>query len=153
MQAVAGSQFLILQLLLHFRFSSLHMSQFCACDSSSCLCSNTSKNGHFCFAAWPKRPKDHSGCVHHDNITALLQCNSPKHPYVDVVSSDYRVYGNNDSTLDSTSHAIACDDFTRSRSLVMDYFVDIIVADITAGQRNGCFTEIGPHRQNQLYGM
>ena len=71
------------------------------------------KSGHFCFAAWPKRPKDHSGCVHHDDIAALLQYNSPKH----VVSSNHRVYSNNDSTSNSsTSHATACDYFTRSRT-------------------------------------
>ena len=39
------------------------------------------KSGHFCFAASPKRPKDwRGGCVHHDNIAELLQCNSPKYP-------------------------------------------------------------------------
>ena len=38
---------------------------------------------------------------------------------VDVVSSDHRVYSNNDSTLDSTSRAIACDDFMRSCHLVI----------------------------------
>ena len=38
---------------------------------------------------------------------------------VNVVSSDHRVYSNNDSTSDSTSHVIACDDFTRSRNLVI----------------------------------
>ena len=37
------------------------------------------------------------------------------------------------STLDSTSHAIARDDFTRSRNLVIGYFADIIIADITVG--------------------
>ena len=29
---------------------------------------------------------------------------------------------------------------------------DITIADITAGQRNWCFAEIGPHRQILLYG-
>ena len=55
-----------------------------------------------------------------------------------MVSSDHRVlvYSNYDLTLDSTSHVIARDNFMRSRSLVMDYFIDIIIADITAGQRN-----------------
>ena len=39
---------------------------------------------------------------------------------VDIVSSDHRarVYGNNDSISDSTSHTIARDDFMRSRNLV-----------------------------------
>ena len=27
------------------------------------------------------------------------------------------------------------------------------MTDISAGQRNRCFTEIGPHRQNLLYGI
>ena len=35
------------------------------------------KSGHFCFAPWPKRPKDHSGCVCHDDIAVLLKCNYP----------------------------------------------------------------------------
>ena len=48
MQVVVGSQILILQLLLHFHFSSLHMSLFCACDFFIlCLCSNTSKEWAF----------------------------------------------------------------------------------------------------------
>ena len=68
-----------------------------------------------------------------------------------MVSSDHRAYSNNDSISDSTSHAIAHDDFTRSRNLVIGYFTDIIIADITTGQRNRCFAEIGPHRQNPLY--
>ena len=34
----------------------------------------------------------------------------------------------------------------------MNGLIDIIMADITVGQRNWCFTEIGPHRQNPLYG-
>ena len=35
----------------------------------------------------------------------------------------------------------------------MNGLVDIIITDITAGQRNWCFAEIGPHRINPLYGM
>ena len=66
-----------------------------------------------------------------DDIATFLQ-----YIPVDVVSSDHRVYSNNDSTLDSTSHAIACDDVTRSHNLVICYFADIIIAYITAGQRN-----------------
>ena len=38
---------------------------------------------------------------------------------VDMVSSDNRVYSNNDSTSDSTSQAIARDKFTKSRNLVI----------------------------------
>ena len=66
----------------------------------------------------------------HDNML------TPPNILVDVVSSDHRVYSNNDSILDSTSHAIACDNFTRSRNLVIGYFTDIIIADIITGQRN-----------------
>ena len=55
---------------------------------------------------------------------------------VDVISSDHRVYSNNDSTSDSTSYAIASDDFMRSHNLVIGYFTDIIITDSTAGQRN-----------------
>ena len=48
-----------------------------------------------------------------------------------MVSSDHRVYySNNDLTSDSTSHAITCDNFTRSRNLVIGYFADIIIVDI-----------------------
>ena len=41
------------------------------------------KSGNSCFAVWPKRPKDHGGCVHHthNDIAALLHvANFPKHP-------------------------------------------------------------------------
>ena len=38
------------------------------------------KSGQFCFATWPKTPKDCGGYVHHDDTAALLQCNLPKHP-------------------------------------------------------------------------
>ena len=54
---------------------------------------------------------------------------------VDVVSSDHRVYNNNDSTSDSTSHAIACDGFTTLGNMVIGYFADIIIIDITARQK------------------
>ena len=33
---------------------------------------------------------------------------------------------------DSTSYAMAHDEFTRSRNLVIGYFADIIITDITA---------------------
>ena len=58
-------------------FSSLLVSQLCAGDFFIlCLCSNTSKEGHFCFAARPKGPKDRNGCVNdvHKDIATLLQC-------------------------------------------------------------------------------
>ena len=54
-----------------------------------------------------------------------------------MVSSDHRVYSNNDSTLDSISHAIASDDFMRSRNLlIIGYFADIIITNVTSGQIN-----------------
>ena len=47
------------------------------------LCTNTSKERHFCFAAWPKRPQGCDGCVNHvhDNIpfATLLQCSQLSH--------------------------------------------------------------------------
>ena len=44
-----SSQILILQLRLHFHFSSLHLSQFHACDFFIlCLCSNTQKRLLLC---------------------------------------------------------------------------------------------------------
>ena len=79
MQAVAGSQILILQLFLYFHFRSLHMLQI----HSSVLClwflylQILQKSRHFYFPAWPKKPKDCSGCAHHDDIAALLKCNYP----------------------------------------------------------------------------
>ena len=60
-----------------------------------------------------------------------------------MVSSDHRVYGNNDSTSDSTSHAIARDDFTRSHKSVIGYFADIMIADITAGRKIDVFQKLG----------
>ena len=68
-----------------------------------------------------------------------------------MVSSDHRVYSNNDLT--SALHIATCDDFMRSHNLVIGYFADIRIADITAGQRNRCFIDIGSHRQNLLYGI
>ena len=41
------------------------------------------------------------------------------------------------------SHAIACDDFTRLHSLVMDNFVDIIIADITVGREIDASQKLG----------
>ena len=38
---------------------------------------------------------------------------------VDMISSDHRVYSNNDFTSDSISHAIAHNDFSRSHNLVI----------------------------------
>ena len=57
---------------------------------------------------------------------------------VDVVSSYYRfrvyiyIVYTNYSSSDSTSHAIAPDDFTRSHNLLISY-LEVIIADITAG--------------------
>ena len=65
----------------------------------------------------------------HDDTAVLLQFNLSK-ILVNVVSSDHRVY----STSDSISHAIACDNFMRSRNLVIGLLRRYtIIADITAG--------------------
>ena len=86
MRAVTGSKILVLQLLLHFCFSSLHVSQFRACNFFIlCLCSNTSKERTFLLhCLTQKAKKNRSGFVHHDDIAALLQSTSLKHP-CDVV--------------------------------------------------------------------
>ena len=39
-------------------------------------------------------------------------------------------------TVQPRIHVITCDDFTALRNLVIGYFADIIIADLTAGQRN-----------------
>ena len=133
MQAVVILQILILQLLLHFCFSSMHVSQFCVCDFFIlCRCSNA--RGTLLLHCLTQKAKE-SRCLYESRAqrhcnTSPIQLTLPN-IHVDVVSSDHRVYSNNDSTSDSNSHVIACDDFTRSRNLVIGYF-----ADITAGQRN-----------------
>ena len=71
---------------------------------------------------------------------------------VDVVSSDHRVYGNNDSTSDSTSHDIArdltCDDFVRSCNLVIGLIRKY------NNHRYYCWAEkLMLRRQNPLYGI
>ena len=81
-----------------------------------------------------------------------IGCNSPKHPCCGSYPLNTEsINCNNDSTSDSTLHAIAHGDFTRSHNLVIGYFADIIITDITAGRRNWCLTEIWPCRQNPLY--
>ena len=90
MQAVVGLQIPILQLLLLFCFSLLHMSQFHACGFVIlCLCSEWTFLLH-CLTQETKG----SQWLYHNDIAALwlLQSNSPKQ--VDVVSSDQRVYSN-----------------------------------------------------------
>ena len=93
MQVVVSSQILILQLLLHFCFSSLHMSQFRACDFFIlCLCSNTSKKDTSALLYDTKGQRimmvvgimSTTTLQHFSNVA-----NSPKHPctIVDVVSS------------------------------------------------------------------
>ena len=60
MQAVASSHILILQLLLYFYSSSLHLSQFCASDFFIlCLCSNTLKE----WTASLPDPKGHDSVM------------------------------------------------------------------------------------------
>ena len=123
MWAVVGLQILFLQLLLHFHFSSLYMSQFRACDflypislfkyfkrvdisAFGCLKQKTKGSWWLCTSRWSSQ--------HFSNVTC-------PNILVDVVSSDHRVCSINDSTSNSTSHAIARDDFTRPRSLVAGY--------------------------------
>ena len=79
---------------------------------------------YFCFAAGPTKLKDRNGWVNHVHWQRHFAT------LVDMLSSDHRVYRNNDSS-NSTSHPIARDNFTRSCKLVIGYF-----ADITAVQRN-----------------
>ena len=154
MRVVTSLHILILQLLLYLCSSSLYLSQFCASD-------------FFILFRYFKRvdisaslpdPKDHKIAMvvwvmctttfHLQHFSSVLTLSNF---LVDVVSSDHRACSNNDSTLDSTSHTIACDDCTTSHNLVIGYFVDIIIADITAMKRNWYFAEIGPRRQNPLY--
>ena len=146
---------LILQLLLHFHFKSLHVSipylwllypmslfkYFKRMDISALL----------------PDPKGQRIMVVMCIMTTLQHFSNVTLPniLVNMVSSDHRawVYSYNDSTSDSTSHAITCDDFTRSHNLVIGLFENVIIADITAGQRNWCIAEIGYHRQNPLCGI
>ena len=101
-------------------YSCIFVSAHCTCHSSVLVISLSyvsvqilQKSESFCFTAWPKRPKDCNGCVNHvhDDIAALLQCSYIAFPniLVDIVSSDHRVYSNNDLT----SQAIACDSFSN----------------------------------------
>ena len=111
MRAVVGLQILILQLLLHFCFSSLHMSQFR--DSGFISVQILQRMDISTLLPDPKGQRIMVVVY----ITMTLQYFSSvtcPNILVDVVSSDHAVYSNNDLTSDLTSHAIARDDFTRS---------------------------------------
>ena len=92
MRAVAGSQILILQLFLHFHFSSLHVSRnhsSVLVISLSCLCSNTSKQWTFLLHFLTRKAKG-SWWLHHDNIAAYFRKHfSNVTILVDMVSSDH----------------------------------------------------------------
>ena len=83
-------------------------------------------------------PKDHSGCVHHNDIAALLLCNSPN-IFVDVAFSDHRarLYSMIEPwiQLHTPLHVTILRDHVIWYYV---YFADIttVTADITAGQRN-----------------
>ena len=120
MRAVVGLQILILQLAtlaLSFQLTA-RVTVPCLLFLILCLCSNTSRVD---MSASLPDPKDQRiVAVVYTSIT-LQHFSNVTRPniLVDVVSSDHRVYSTNDLTFDSTLHAIACDDFTRSRNLVI----------------------------------
>ena len=63
-----------------------------------------------------------------------------------------------DSTSDTNLDAIASVlyhnwFYMRARLLMTKGFADVIIVDITAGQKNHCFTEIAPHTLYPLYGI
>ena len=134
LQAVVSSQILILQLLCTF------VSTHCTCHSSVRVIS-------FSYVSVQIfQERDTSALLPNPKglriaMVMWIICTTTLHHFsnvesnvltlpnilVDMVSSDHRVYNNNDSTSDSTSHAIAHDDFTRSSNLVIGYFADIII--------------------------
>ena len=94
---------------LYFCFSSLHVSQFRACDFFIlCLCLNTSKEWTFLFLL----------CCLTQKVSTSPNVTCPN-ILVDMVSPNHRIYSNYDSTSDLTSHTIACDNFMRSSNLVV----------------------------------
>ena len=118
------------------------------------LFSNTSKGRHSASLPDPKGQRIATvvwitcmTTLHVQHFSNINVANSPKH----FCRCGILWSQSNNSTLDLTSHTIACDDCMRSRNLVISYFADIIIADITAGKRNQSFIKIGPHRQNPLY--
>ena len=123
MRAVACSQILILQLLLHFCFSSLHVSVSCLWFLyPMSLFKYFKRVGIF---AWPPDPKGQRIVVvvyHHDDIAALLQCNS----HVDIVFSDNRVYSN--LKLHTPLHMTILQDHVICIGLLQKF---IIIADIS----------------------
>ena len=81
-----------------------------------------------------------------------MYSNLPKH-HCRLVSSDHRVCSNNDSTSDSTSHAIACDDFTRSCNLIIGLHRRYNNLRYYCLAEKLMFTEIRSCRQNLLCGI
>ena len=91
--------------IIALRFSSLHVSQFLACYPM--YCSNASKAWTFLLCCLTQQAKGswwlrtlQRHCSSFSNVTR-------PNIHVDMVSSDHRVYSNNDSgsTSDSTSYA------------------------------------------------
>ena len=141
MQAVTGSQILILQLLLHFRFSSLHVSEFHVCDFFIlCLCSNTSKEWTFLLHYLTQKARgSRITCTmtlqHFSNVA-----NSPNICRRGIASSadqsvcSYTYCNINDSTSDSTSHTIARDNFMKH---VIWLQILLLGREINASQKLG----------------
>ena len=96
-------------------YSCIFVSAHCTCHSSVLVISLSyvsvqilQKSGNFCLSCLTQQAKGLWWlCASHCSISPNI--------LVDMVSSDHRVYSNNNST----SQAIACDDFTRSHNLVI----------------------------------
>ena len=150
---VASLQISILQLLLCFCFSSLHVSQFRACDFFIlCLCSYTSKKEHapLLCCLTQKTKGSHWLC----ELCAQQHCNASlmyltfSNIFVDMASSDHRVYSNMiqpQTQLHMLLHVTILWD-------QIGYFADIIIADSSYCWADALYIETGPRRQNPLYG-
>ena len=84
--------------------------------------------------------------------TALLQCNSIKHPHesgiLDHATCSAIVQN---FALGAIAHA-GHNNFQRGHTIrLFRGFTDTMITDFTAGQENLCFTEIGPYALNPLY--
>ena len=97
------------------------------------------ESGHFCFAAVPDR-KGPSAFVSLVTVQHF-NCNSTKHPCINVVPSDHTAYCKR-----FCSHAIA--HVGHDMIWLLKGFTDI-----TAGQENWCFAEIGPCTVYLLYSI
>ena len=107
------------------------MSQFCACDFFILCLAMFKYFKRVDISASLPDPKGHKitmvvcittkimtgHCTEH--FSSIATYITLSNILVDVVSYYHRVYSNNDSTVDSTSHVIAHDDFTRSRNLAI----------------------------------